>query len=139
MLISSFLGVFPIQTSLAAPPILSNPYPVGNQNVPYNPTLRITVNDPENDPLTVTFKTNTSGTWQTLGTYNDGNKEYTQNTTNMDSKNKKYYWSINVTDGIVWTNSTYSFIAQAFVLRWSANINVNTTKLKNDSNYTQIF
>lgn len=128
MLTSSFSGIFPIKTSRAAPPILSDPYPVGNQNVPYNPNLRITVNDPENDPLTVTFKTNASGTWQTLGTYNDGNKVYTQNTTNMDIKNKKYYWSINVSDGIVWVNSTYSFIAQAFVLRWSTNINVNTTK-----------
>gem|GEM_PF-2162366 len=111
----SFTTVPPSQNT---PPVLSNVYPSMNQIVPYNPRLSVRVTDAQNDSLMVLFKTNTSGSWQTLGTYHDGNKVYAQNTTNMEVKNKRYYWSINVFDGSFWVNNTYSFIAQAFVLKW---------------------
>ena len=111
---------YSFSTSQNTPPVLSNVYPTTNQNVPYNPRLSVRVTDAQNDPLTVIFKTNASGSWATLGTYNDGNKLYAQNTTSMDIKNKRYYWRINVFDGNFWVNSsTYSFIAQAFVLKWT--------------------
>jgi hypothetical protein len=99
---------FNTETEIITAPNVSNASPSANKIVPYNPRLTITVNDAQNDPLTVIFKTNASGTWQTLGTYHDGNNIYAQNTSNMDIKNKKYYWSISVFDGTFWVNNTYS-------------------------------
>jgi hypothetical protein len=109
------------------PPVVSNAYPTNNQNVPYNPRLTVRVTDAQNDPLTVIFKTNATGSWVTIGTYNDGNKLYAQNTSTMTIKNKKYFWRINVFDGTFWVNNTYSFIAQAFVLKWTYSANANTS------------
>ena len=116
-----------VENTENAEPVISNPYP-HNQEAPYNPRLTVSVYDPDNDPLTVVFRTNASGTWTTLGTYTGGNKVYTQDAVGMNTKNKTYYWSVNVFDGAVWVNKTYYFTAQAFVLKWSNNINVNTKR-----------
>jgi outer membrane protein assembly factor BamB len=108
-------------------PFISDVYP-NNQNAPYNPRLTVTVYDPYNDPLTVIFKTNASGTWKTLKTYYGTNKVYTQDPTGMDIKNERYYWSANISDGTFWVNNTYFFTAQAFILKWSYNTNSQITK-----------
>jgi len=118
MVMTTFTVIYPIQTTAAASPVLESPYPAINNNGTYNPRLRISVRDNDNDPLTVHFRTNASGSWETLGTYNGGNKQYFQNTSNMEIKNKRYYWSVNASDGTNWKNSTYNFIAQPFVLKW---------------------
>jgi hypothetical protein len=114
-------------TSPNTPPIPSNANPSINQIVPYNPRLTVRVTDAQNDQLTVIFKTNASGSWITLGVYNGGNKVYAQNTSGMNIKNKRYYWSINVYDGTFWVNNTYYFTAQAFVLKWTYNANTNSS------------
>jgi GR25 family glycosyltransferase involved in LPS biosynthesis len=118
---------YSFSTSPNTPPVLSNINPSNSQNVPYNPRLSVRVTDNENNPLTVIFKTNASGSWETLGTYYGGNNVYAHNTSNMEIKNKRYYWRISVTDGYFWVNTTYSFIAQAFVLKWTYNGNANTS------------
>lgn len=107
-------------------PVVSEVYPT-NQNATYNPRLSVNVNDVDNDPLTVIFKSNANGTWQTLGMYQGGNKIYYQDGSNMDVKNKKYYWSVSVFDGTIWVNNTYSFIAQAFILKWAYKLNAGAT------------
>ena len=109
MVITTFTVIFPIQTASAAKPILESPSPAMNGTGTYNQQLKIQARDPNNHPLTVIFQTNASESWETLGTYNGGNRQYTQNTTNMEIKNKKYYWSVNATDGTYWTNDTFCF------------------------------
>ena len=106
MILATFTAVLPIQTTLAEPPVLSNPYPTGGKNATYNPRMTISVNDPEGDHLTVHFRTNATGSWETLGTYTGRNKKYAQNTSNLDVKGTKYFWNVNATDGAAWTNGT---------------------------------
>jgi len=95
------------------PPSLSNPSPTnGATDVITNPTLSIDASDFEGDLMTIVFRTNASGAWQTLGTfYNAINGSYNQTTTTMNQFEKKYYWSASVKDAGsgTWTNKTYSF------------------------------
>ncbi|MBE3136948.1 MAG: DUF2341 domain-containing protein, partial [Thermoplasmata archaeon] len=113
-------------TSLNNGPIISEVYP-NNQNATYNPRLTLKVDDFDNDSLTVIFKSNASGTWETLGTYHGGNKIYYHDPLGMDIKNKRFYWSANVFDGTTWINNTYRFTAQAFILKWSYYMYTNAT------------
>ena len=129
MVITTFTVIFPIPTTLAASPILESPSPAINSTGTYNQQLKIQARDPDNNPLTLLFRTNASGTWETLGTYNGGNKQYIQNTTNMEIKNKRYYWSVNVTDLTSWTNRTYNFIAQPFVSKWKYYAHTNNNSI----------
>jgi hypothetical protein len=121
MLTVIFTEIYPIQTSVAAsPPTLDTPYPSLNGNGTYNPRLRIWARDTDSDSLTVHFRTNASGSWETLGTYNGSGSytQYFQNTSNMIAKNTRYYWSVNATDGTLWKNGSYNFIAQPFLPKW---------------------
>ena len=93
---------------------LSNVYPT-NEEANYNPRLEITISDHTEENLNVTFRTNASGTWQILGTFQGGNGKYSNHTSDMNVSNNIYYWSINITDGIDWVNETYSYTAQKFV------------------------
>ncbi len=96
-------------------------YPV-NEEANYNPGLTVTITNSTNDHLIILFRTNSTGSWQTLGTYGGGDGIYKQNTNKMDEKDKIYYWSINISDGNSWTNETYSFTAKPFVKKWEYNM-----------------
>jgi predicted glutamine amidotransferase len=102
------------------PPVISNPYPPdGATGTELNPTLSVTVTDYQADLMTVIFRTNASGTWQTIGTYHDvTDGTYTQTTANMDKYDTTYYWSVHVTDGTHWTNRTYSFTTKPIPSTW---------------------
>jgi len=53
------------------PPIVSNPVPSnGSINQPLTPVLSITASDVNSDSMNITFKTNASGSWETIGTNN---------------------------------------------------------------------
>ena len=93
------------------PPAQSTPSPTaGATDVPINPTLSIKVNDQNADTMDVTFRTNATGTWTTLGTNTSvTNGTYRQMSTTMNNLSTTYYWSVNATDGETWTNVTYSF------------------------------
>ena len=106
--------------------LIQNPYPNGIETN-YNPRLSIETYDSHNDTLTVIFKTNSTGSWETLGTYFGQNGKYTQDTSGMDIKNHKYYWCVNITDGNIWVNETYSFTVQPFVLKWAYTTGADTT------------
>jgi len=68
------------------------------------------VNDTNVDAMNVTFRTNASGTWADINTNSSvPNGTYSQTSSNMNSYNTKYWWSVNVTDGTTWTNATYNF------------------------------
>ncbi|MHA1290336.1 MAG: hypothetical protein ACTSPB_23395, partial [Candidatus Thorarchaeota archaeon] len=94
------------------PPTQSSESPTnGTTGVSTSPTLVITVSDAEGDTMNITWRTNASGTWQTIGTnlsISNGTY-YCSNTSSMSSYATTYYWSVNLTDGTSWTNATYHF------------------------------
>ncbi|MBE3123082.1 MAG: DUF2341 domain-containing protein, partial [Thermoplasmata archaeon] len=93
------------------PPEVTNPSPAqGATGVPLNPTLTITVKDRDGNPMNVSFSTNATGSWAVIGwNLSVGNGTYRQIPTVTNAYNTKYYWSVNVTDGTQWTNTTFWF------------------------------
>jgi hypothetical protein len=80
-------------------PLLRDEYPHDKSlGLPVNPTLSIFVHDFQNDPMTIVFSTNASGTWQSIGTYEGGNGIYEQSTASMDKYDTTYFWAVNATD-----------------------------------------
>jgi len=98
-------------------PVLSDENPMnGSTDVNLTPALSIHVIDLQGDKMDVYFRTNASGTWKTIGTNMsvDNGTYYCSNTSNMNSCNTEYWWSVNTTDPLPlgsgnWTNQTYSF------------------------------
>src|SRR4030042_4200658 len=105
--------------------VITNVYP-NNQNANYNPRLSLNINDPHGVQLTVTFQTNKSGTWETIGTKTGHNGLYAQHTSGMDVKGARYSCRVIISDGTNSITRTYRFTAQAFVLKWSYNTSVAT-------------
>ncbi len=92
-------------------PIQSNPSPTnGATAVALNPTLKITISDDGSDELTLYFRKNASGNWDTLQAYEGKSSgTYSVSSTDMNSYETKYWWSVNLTDGVNWNNKTYRF------------------------------
>jgi hypothetical protein len=92
-------------------PTQETPNPAsGAIDVSVNPTINITVSDINADSMDISFRTNASGTWTTIGTNASvTNGTYRQPTITMDHLSILYYWSANVSDGTTWTNETYWF------------------------------
>jgi len=100
-----------------AAPVLSSPVPNDGATGVFVPpsSFNITISDPNLDNMNITWRTNESGTWETFnvtdgsgsgvidGTYNATNTSW------VDSYSTKYWWSVNATDGTLWTNTTYNF------------------------------
>jgi hypothetical protein len=99
-----------------APPSIQNENPTnGSTSVSRPPSeLSISVEDPDGDPVNVYIRLkNHTGTWVTLESYlmvGNGIYVYTPPYENdWIWGNTTYTWSVNVTDGITWTNQTYVF------------------------------
>ncbi|KYK23903.1 hypothetical protein AYK21_01970 [Thermoplasmatales archaeon SG8-52-2] len=96
-------------------PAIGNESPEnGAIEVLLEPVLSIQAVDYQEDNMNIYFRTNASGTWNTIcSNLNVGNGEYfCSNTVNMDSYSTKYWWSVNASDDnspINWKNSTFSF------------------------------
>jgi hypothetical protein len=91
-------------------PTASNPIPANNSiNISRNPQLSITISDMDAEMMNATFRTNATGTWQTIGYNISTNGTYRQYTLNFSSYSTLYYWSINLTDNESWSNYTYHF------------------------------
>jgi len=83
-------------------------------NVAPNPQLSVHVEQRAGHNMTISFRTNASGSWATLGTYvNVTNGTYSQPTTTFSTYNKKYYWGVNCYDGQYWLNDTFSFTTRS--------------------------
>ncbi|EMR75540.1 F5/8 type C domain-containing protein [Thermoplasmatales archaeon SCGC AB-540-F20] len=93
------------------PPVISNPIPVdGSTGVSLTPTLNITASDANGDNMTVTWLSNSSGSWQVFGTNASGNATLHQTFSNATENGKWWYWKVNVTDGKNYTvSSVYKF------------------------------
>ena len=92
-------------------PVLRDEQPRDSSlNQTLNPTLSIRATDFQKDSMDITFRTNTSGTWETIGQYtNVLNGVYNVTTTNMDEIGATYYWSVTATDSSSTTSANYSF------------------------------
>jgi len=95
-------------------PLLSDPIPVDHATgVVLSPVLSIYVEDLQGDSMDVYFRSNASGSWVTLTSYElVGNNTYTcDNTSDMDLFDTWYYWSVNASDvgSGDWTNVTFCF------------------------------
>jgi len=102
------------------PSIIGDSYPAnGSTDVERPPDeLNVTVEDPDGDTMDVYIRWKRHdyyhfGEWVTLETYTGvGNGTY--NTINLTGNdwiwgNTTYVWSVNCTDGKVWTNETYQY------------------------------
>lgn len=101
-------------------PELSNPDPEDEgYSTHTNPDLVITVKDDEGQTMDMTIRTNASGSWTTLQTFNAiANGTYHTTPTTMSSYATQYWWSVNCTDTDLWTNETYSFTTPSIVTKY---------------------
>lgn len=98
----------PLVESINAP-IVSNPIPANestNQNL--NTNLCITVNDADGDTMTITWYSNSSGSWVVFATDTAvSNGTYCHTNTNFSNYSTIYWWNVTVEDK---TNVTQSDI-----------------------------
>ena len=135
-------------------PVISSNLPVdGAIDIIANTTLSVTVFDYQGHDMNFTWRSNSSGSWVDLG-YNlsVNNGTYSQRFINSTEYNTKYWWSVNISDGSVWTNETYSFTTEINVAPvidepiprdgktrisiYMDNVSVMITDANNDFNYT---
>lgn len=126
---------FTLDSEESAAPFVDNPYPSdGDNSLPTIPDyFEITVSDPNPELLNITWRTNQSGTWETFNVTNgtgDGVSDGTYqaiNTSWITTFDQPYHWSVNVTDGLHWTNETYSFTMHQY------NPVINSFSLSNET------
>lgn len=77
--------------------------------------ISVTDKDDYNQSINITWRTNESGSWTTMGTNQSticNATFYCTNVSWIDEPNKTYWWSVNVSDNATspkWANATYSF------------------------------
>jgi hypothetical protein len=105
-------------TSINNPPTQNNENPAHQSSeISLTPKLKITVNDGDLDTINVTWWSNSSGSWIQFGSNlsidtSSGPVNIIQTNTNFSYYLTTYWWSINITDGLVWTNETYYFTTE---------------------------
>ncbi len=103
----------PYNTNTA--PTQSNESPTNDSTgINLTPQLSVIVNDTDTNTLNATWWSNNSGLWVQFASnssidVSSGAVNITQTNSNFSDKNTKYWWSVNVTDEILWTNQIYSF------------------------------
>jgi hypothetical protein len=78
----------------------SNPYPAdGSTGICLSPILNITISDPDGDNMTITWLSNSSGSWQEFGINSSAsNGTYHQVFSNVTENGKWWFWKVNVSD-----------------------------------------
>ncbi|EMR74689.1 Concanavalin A-like lectin/glucanases superfamily, partial [Thermoplasmatales archaeon SCGC AB-540-F20] len=105
-------------------PIIANEIPEDEAtSIELNPTLSINTYDPQGNTMNISFYTNSSGTWEQIGTVQTGGNDiYAQATTMFTNYAMKYWWSVNATDPVFfggsgnWTNRTFSFTTKPAII-----------------------
>jgi hypothetical protein len=92
------------------PPEISSPYPAnGTMNVSLTPQVHVSVNDSDNDTMTVSwYWGNSTGSCTHLFGINCsvGNGTYCQIFSNASVNGQWWYWKVNVSDGVAWNESS---------------------------------
>ncbi|MFA5101701.1 MAG: DUF2341 domain-containing protein, partial [Candidatus Thermoplasmatota archaeon] len=109
----SFYKLYPEEPIPPAAVTISNPDPQNEaMNIPLAPTLHITVVHNLGYPMHITWKTNASGNWTTIGSHTSvPTGTYScSNTAMMNSNYKRYWWRVEVHDDQGhWMNNTFAF------------------------------
>jgi hypothetical protein len=82
-------------------PTITNEKPSNNStDIDPLPLINITVNDLDGDSVTITWYSNSSGSWQVFGVNSSvGNGTYHQKNNNFSDYNTTYWWNVSVDDG----------------------------------------
>jgi hypothetical protein len=91
---------------------ITNPYPPdGSIGISITPTLSINVSDADGDNMTITWYSNSSGSWQIFGTnFTTENGTFYQVFSNATENGKWWYWNVSVDDGeVVNSSDIFSF------------------------------
>jgi PKD repeat protein len=118
-----------IRVTYATIPVISNPVPSdGSDGVSITPTLNISVADIEGDPMNITWLSNSSGSWQVLGTNTSvSNGTYHQVFSNATENGKWWYWKVNVSDN---TSYNMSGVFKFYTGHQSKIKNTDSTNIK---------
>jgi hypothetical protein len=83
-------------------PTITNESPSNESfGISLTPQMNVTVNDPDGDSMTITWSSNSSGTWQIFGINSSAvNGTYYQINSNYTSTGKTYWWYVTINDGI---------------------------------------
>jgi len=103
------LGDFAPQLSGESPPNTTT-------DVSTTPQLHVVCKDSGGDSMTVEWWSNSSGAWAKFALDNtsvSSGTNVTQTNSNFSGNSQTYYWSVNVSDGSLWTNETYHFTTVA--------------------------
>jgi len=90
----------------------------GSTNIELTPTLNVTIDDPDKNVIMAYWYSNSSGSWEQFGinssvSTQNGSVNISQTNSNFTDKNKTYWWSLNLTDTLGWTNQTYYFTTRS--------------------------
>ena len=93
-------------------PTITDEGPSNNSiDVELTPQMNITINDPDGDTMTITWYSNSSGSWQVFGINSSvNNGTYHQTNSNFSEYDTTYWWNVRVSDGLdANTSSTFNF------------------------------
>jgi len=111
-------------------PLICDEYPSnGATDVILNPVLSVNVSDLQGDTMSIIFRTNASGMWETIGVNSSvvNGTYYCDNTSVIGSYNTIYWWSVHVIDPSGsgnWNNRTYSFTTESIPVNNSPIISI---------------
>jgi len=133
------------------PPTQTGESPVnGSTGIYLTPSLYVVCSDNDGDTMTAYWYSNSSGSWALFATNSSvsSGTNITQSNSNFSGYNTKYWWSVNVTDGMDWCNQTYHFTTRhKYIPNPPINftaISYNTTQINltwsmgNNADYTYI-
>ena len=98
------------------PPTQSNELPTNGETdvSPSYIELGITIADDSCDSLILYWRTNASGVWETIDFYSvGGSGAFYHKYHIFPNYDTTYYWSVNLTDYVYWTNETYHFTTKS--------------------------
>jgi PKD repeat protein len=93
--------IFDVYGGINQAPEISNPFPSnGSTGVMISPMLKIIVSDPDSANISITWLSNSSGSWIPFGTNSSvGNGLYAQSFINASVNGQWWYWNVSVDDG----------------------------------------
>ena len=118
-------------------PTITNPGPANeSRGITIKPQMNITVNNLDGNSMTISWYSNSSGSWQLFGTNSSiSNGTYHQRNNNFSSNNTKYWWKVIVTDGTDMNTSWYYF-STTDTIKPTSNVDAITSYWKKTSPIT---